>query len=53
MYSQEKNEGTQHKMLKHAGYKSEEKRSIVDAFSQQPMLHKHNTLTNINKHYSK
>ena len=45
MYSQEKEDATQRKTLKHAGYKS--KVSNVDAWSQHPNLHKQKTLTNI------
>ena len=51
MSSQEKADVTQRKMLKHAGYRSKEKGSSVDAWSLHPNLHK-NTLTNIIKHYS-
>ena len=43
MYSQEKEDATQRKTLKHAGYRSKEKRSSVDASSQHPNLHKQNT----------
>ena len=34
MYSQEKEDATQNKKLNHAGYKSEEKGSGIDAWSQ-------------------
>ena len=52
MYSQEKENATQRKTFKHAVYKSKEKRSGVDAWSQHLNLHKQSTLTNINKHNS-
>ena len=52
MCSQEKEVATQCKTLKHAGYKSKEKRTSVDAWSQHPNFHKQNTLTNIIKHHS-
>ena len=52
MYSQTKEDATQRNTLKHAGYRSKEKLTSVDAWSQHPNLHKQNTLTNINKHYS-
>ena len=52
MYSQEKEDATQRKTLKHAGYRSKEKEFSVDTWSQHPNLHKQNTLTNIIKHYS-
>ena len=53
MYSQEKEDATQRKTIKHAAYKSKEKGYSEDAWSQHRNLHKKNTLTNINKHYYK
>ena len=50
MYSQEKEDATQCKTLKHAGYRSKKKGTSVDAWSQHPNLRKQNTLTNIIKH---
>ena len=52
IYSQEKEDATQRKAIKRAGYKSKEKGSHADAWSQHFNLHKQNTLTNIIKHYS-
>ena len=52
MYSQEKEDATQCKMLKHAGYRNKEKGFSVDAWLLHPNLHKQNTLTNVIKHYS-
>ena len=43
MYSREKEDATQRKTLKHAGYRSKEKESNVDAWSQHPSSHKQNT----------
>ena len=42
-------------MLKHAGYRSKEKGTSVDAWSQHPNLRKQNTLTNItsSKHHAR
>ena len=40
MCSQEKEDATQLKTFKHACYKSKEKRSRIDAWSQQPNYHK-------------
>ena len=40
MCNQEKEDATQSKTLKHAGYRSKEKGSSVDAWSQHPNLHK-------------
>ena len=51
MYGQEKEDVTQCKTLKHAGYKSKEKGFSVDAWLQHPNLFKPNTLTNVNKNY--
>ena len=48
MYGQEKEDATQSKTLKHAGYKSKEKGYSVDVWLQHPNLRKQNTLTNIN-----
>ena len=42
MYSQEKKDATQRKMLKHAGYRSKEKGTSVDAWSKHSNLHKQN-----------
>ena len=39
MYSQEMEDATQRKTLKHAGYRSKEKGCSVDAWSQHPNLH--------------
>ena len=47
MYSQEKEDAT-----KHAGYRSKEKGTSVDAWSQHPNLRKQNTLTNVIKDHS-
>ena len=47
MYNQEKKDATQRKTLKHAGYRSKEKGTSVDARSLHPNLHKQSTL---NKH---
>ena len=43
MYSQEKEDATLRKTLKHAGYRSKEKGSSVDAWSQHLNLRKQNT----------
>ena len=51
MYSQEKEDATQCKTLKHAGSRSKEKETSVDAWSQHPNLRKQNILTNIIKHH--
>ena len=52
MYSQEKEDATQCKTLKHAGSRSKEKETSVDVWSQHSNLRKQNTLTNIIKHHS-
>ena len=52
MYSQEKEDATQRKTLKHTSYRIKEKRFSVNAWSQHLNLHKQNTLTNIIKQYS-
>ena len=52
MYSQEKEGATQRKMLKHASYRSKEKGTSEDAWSQHPNLRKQNTLTNVIKYHS-
>ena len=52
MYSQERKNATQRKTFKHTGYKSKEKGSGVDAWSQHLNLHKQSILTNINKNNS-
>ena len=43
MQSQEKEDATQRKKLKHAGCRSKEKGSSVAAWSEHPNLHKQNT----------
>ena len=52
MYNQEKEDVTQGKTLKHAGYRSKEKGTSEDSWSQHPNLRIQNTLTNIIKHHS-
>ena len=53
MYRQEKEDATKCKTLKHAGYKSKEKGSSVDAWSEHPNLQRRNTLTNIRSDFTK